>query len=72
MKVWVDPPSGWRWGFPKIYDRIEDGDDIMAWIVEQGYPQAEINNLKEHFHYRVWEASDQEVRQFRPGIPIKP
>ena len=35
MKVWIDPPSGWRWGFPRIYDRVEHGDDVLAWLVQQ-------------------------------------
>jgi hypothetical protein len=25
-KIWIDPPSGWKYGFPKVYDREVDGD----------------------------------------------
>jgi hypothetical protein len=35
---WVDPPEGWRWGFPKLYDPATDGD-MRAWMVANGYPQ---------------------------------
>lgn len=34
----VDPPQGWRYGFPKLYDPASDGD-MAAWMVKHGYPQ---------------------------------
>jgi hypothetical protein len=34
---WVDPPSGWRYGFPKLYDPAKDGD-MVAWMIANGYP----------------------------------
>ena len=36
---WVDPPSGWRYGFPKLYDPSKDGP-IREWMVANGYPKA--------------------------------
>jgi len=41
MKVWIDPPSGWKYGFPKIYDP-DCGLNVMEWLVKEGYPQKEI------------------------------
>ena len=35
---WVDPPSGWRYGFPKLYDPATDGD-MRAWMIRHGYPE---------------------------------
>jgi hypothetical protein len=35
---WVDPPSGHRYGFPRLYDPAADGD-MRAWMVRHGYPQ---------------------------------
>ena len=35
---WVDPPSGWRYGFPKLYDPAKDGD-MRAWMIANGYPK---------------------------------
>lgn len=35
---WVDPPSGWRYGFPRLYDPASDGD-MTAWMICQGYPE---------------------------------
>lgn len=35
---WVDPPAGWRYGFPKLYDPLNDG--LMAdWLIANGYPK---------------------------------
>lgn len=35
---WVDPPSGWRYGFPRLYDPATDGD-MRAWMIAMGYPR---------------------------------
>ena len=54
MAKWIDPPSGWRYGFPKI---MPDGvTDIHKWLVENGYPQEEIDKMGEHFYCRYWDA----------------
>ena len=50
----IDPPSGWKYGFPKpIPDDIKD---VIPWLVENGYPQKEIDKLGEHFYCRYWES----------------
>lgn len=38
-KVWVDPPSGWQYGFPRVYDEAEDGP-CWEWMVSKGYPES--------------------------------
>jgi hypothetical protein len=52
-----DPPSGWKYGFPKAIpqDRLNDTE---AWLVEQGYPQALIDKLGEYFSCRYWEVEE--------------
>ena len=37
-RMWVDPPGGWRHGFPKIYDPEKDGD-MKEWLAREGYPE---------------------------------
>jgi hypothetical protein len=37
-RVLVDPPQGWRYGFPKVWDRREN-PDCREWLVENGYPR---------------------------------
>jgi hypothetical protein len=53
MKVNVDPPMGWKYGFPKVFDTETDGV-MLEWIVDQGYPEAEIDKLGDAFHVRMW------------------
>ncbi len=38
MKIWVDPPSGWQYGFPKVYDEEVDGP-MLEWLKKEGYPE---------------------------------
>ena len=55
MKM-VDPPAGWKYGFPKaIPDEIED---VTSWLVEQGYPQEEIDKCGINFYCRFWETDN--------------
>lgn len=36
--IFVDPPEGWRYGFPKLVPVELYEKDIRPWLVEQGYP----------------------------------
>ena len=49
----IDPPSGWKYGFPK--ELPEDIKDTKKWLVENGYPQREIDSCGDHFYCRFWE-----------------
>jgi len=69
MKRYIDPPSGWQYGFPKVWDPEID-HDVMAWIVKEGYPQEEIDKLGESFYFRSWDATEQPL-DFRKGIQTK-
>ena len=37
-----DPPSGWRYGFPKVYDPLP-GETLEQTLLRDGYPQTEID-----------------------------
>ena len=52
---YVDPPSGWRYGFPKLWDG--DGD-MFEWLVSEGYPRKEIKKLGNQFFVRSWACED--------------
>jgi len=60
MKIWVDPPAGWRYGFPKKYD-TKDGD-MREWLVANGYPQEEIEDLGDQFYVRQWLTDEEELK----------
>lgn len=49
----IDPPSGWKYGFPK---QLPDPPptETLKWLVENGYPQSEIDAYGNHFYVRYW------------------
>lgn len=63
MATMIDPPSGWKYSFPKEIpkDRMQD---YTTWLVEQGYPQEEIDALGKYFYCRFWEQPDQKSQVF--------
>ena len=48
----IDPPSGWKYGFPK--EIPEDVDDTRQWLIDNGYPESEIKALGDSFFVRGW------------------
>lgn len=52
-KIWVDPPSGWKYGFPKLWDGQKDADQLK-WLIDNGYPQEEIDRCGDYFYVRQW------------------
>lgn len=55
MKVlMIDPPSGWKYGFPKPLPDPKP-EDVTSWLVENGYPRNEIDSCGDYFYCRYWE-----------------
>jgi hypothetical protein len=52
-RLWVDPPEGWKHGFPAIYDPDTDGQ-LSEWIVKKGYPISVIQEYGESWAVRCW------------------
>lgn len=52
-QIWVDPPEGWRYGFPAIYDPEKDGQ-MSDWIVRKGYPLVTIKAYGKSWAVRCW------------------
>jgi hypothetical protein len=50
----IDPPQGWRWGFPKYISVEEYGtlQSIKEWCIKNGYPKEEADSY-EHFFIRI-------------------
>lgn len=61
MKKWIDPPSGWKYGFPKKFDTETDGD-MHQWLVANGYPQEEIQDLGDYFYVRQWLTDEEDEK----------
>jgi hypothetical protein len=52
MKKYIDPPEGWKYGFPK---ELPDGvEDLEKWFVENGYPRSVIEKYGNYFFYRIF------------------
>ena len=50
-----DPPSGWRWGFPKpMPKQFETKEEFYSWLIAEGYPEPMITKMGEHFYCRMW------------------
>ena len=64
--MWVDPPSGWKYGFPKLWNQVKH-PDMRAWMTLHGYPDdgAEWRN-----RVRCWDATRDEVRRY--GVTDNP
>lgn len=53
----VDPPSGWRYGFPRVYDP-KPGQSYEKWLLEKGYPKADMELALKHSRY--WEMGEED------------
>jgi len=65
MATIIDPPSGWKYGFPKEIPQeiIGKGElPLITWLVQEGYPQSEIDALGEYFHCRYWFEPDEDIK----------
>jgi len=56
----VDPPSGWRYGFPMRYESDKDGD-LEDFLVKNGYPAADAKFASQNS--RFWYESDNEDKK---------
>lgn len=53
MVIMVDPPEGWKYGFPKPC-KIEKDQDFDKWLIENGYPKELVDQgLSKYCRY--WE-----------------
>lgn len=59
--LFIDPPEGWRYGFPKIIPP-EHQSRTLEWLVEQGYPKTLLDSMGDYFICRYWnEAEDEQT-----------
>jgi hypothetical protein len=57
QKIWIDPPEGWKYGFPIIYDPDTDGQ-LSEFIVKEGYPVSVIKEYGESWAVRCWPVAE--------------
>jgi hypothetical protein len=53
VPTWYDPPSGWKYGFPKAWpkDLERTRENIAAQLIEDGYPKSEIPLALDHTRF---------------------
>ena len=56
IRTVIDPPMGWRYGFPRYYNPKE-GESEAEWFVRMGYPQELIDRGFLQW-VRTWEEED--------------
>jgi hypothetical protein len=42
MKYYVDPPSGWKYGFPMVFDS-STGESLRDFYLRNGYPEKDVD-----------------------------
>lgn len=59
MKWVIDPPSGWKYGFPKeCPDLLTDGKfNLEQWLIDNGYPEKDAKFGASH--YRYWQTDEE-------------
>jgi hypothetical protein len=58
MKLWTDPPSGWKYGFPKVWDS-ELYPNFDSWLLREGYPWELKESFGQYFYVRQWEYKEE-------------
>lgn len=51
----IDPPSGWKYGFPIPYNFEKDGD-MGEFLARKGYPRDDIDFALRHI--RCWKETE--------------
>lgn len=53
--VMVDPPEGWKYGFPKLYDKKNQEGNMFDWLIREGYPEEKIKHYgRSNFFCTFW------------------
>lgn len=55
-KIYVDPPEGHKYGFPKFYLEKEKPENLNKWLTDNGYPAQLITDYGDYFFVRTWVA----------------
>lgn len=54
----IDPPSGWKYGFPRKYEGDKDGD-MGEFLLHHGYPIDDIDFALRHM--RCWKEENEQT-----------
>lgn len=51
----IDPPKGWKYGFPKSVtnEEYKSIKDFKQWSIDNGYPKEIAEQYKDHFNVGI-------------------
>lgn len=49
--TFYDPPSGWRYGFPKPYKPLTPDEPLHVTLLRDGYPEEDIDFATQHCRF---------------------
>lgn len=59
----IDPPSGWRYGFPKEYPgTIDTDEELKTWLLAEGYPLHLMDQAVNYSRYWTTEVDEDDRR----------
>ena len=59
IRQWIDPPEGWKYGFPKPMSndlKYDHTHGVEEWLIDEGYPRELA--VKYRGHVRSWFEDD--------------
>lgn len=58
--MWCDPPSGWKYGFPKAVDKnsLNDDESYTKILLEAGYPEEDIHLALKYSRFWAYSKED--------------
>lgn len=59
--LYVDPPEGWRFGFPKEVPDYVESKDITDWVITNGYPKELKDKYGDYFYLRFFSKREQDI-----------
>lgn len=63
-----DPPSGWRYGFPRLYKPLA-GETLAETLIRDGYPSRLAEFGAKHCGFG---GTDKEIEEFIAALPPSP
>jgi hypothetical protein len=64
-KRMIDPPSGWKYGFPK--ELPNEVGDLTLWLIANGYPKSEVDRFNGRVPYRIFEIPGETEKAYQNG-----
>jgi hypothetical protein len=60
MKLLIDPPMGWKYGFPMEMPKDVTDETVNGWLISKGYPKELVDQFKGKVPFRVLEIPNED------------